>query len=73
VRLVEALAAAERDVWLIVSSHGWRLLDTESGLGSLDALRARVGADAWDARVTVFDDRDRARAPRRVRRGRRAW
>jgi 4-hydroxy-3-polyprenylbenzoate decarboxylase len=44
VRLLEALAAAGRDVWLVVSSHGWRLLDTESGVGSLEALRARVGA-----------------------------
>jgi 4-hydroxy-3-polyprenylbenzoate decarboxylase len=33
VRLLEALAAAGRDVWLVVSSHGWRLLDTESGVG----------------------------------------
>ena len=63
VRLLEALAAGGRDVWLIVSAHGWRLLDTESGVASLDALRARVGAEAWDARVTVFDDRDRGARP----------
>jgi 4-hydroxy-3-polyprenylbenzoate decarboxylase len=46
-----------------VSSHGWRLLDTESGVGSLAALRARVGPAAWDARVTVFDDGDRGARP----------
>jgi 4-hydroxy-3-polyprenylbenzoate decarboxylase len=63
VRLLEALAAAGREVWLIVSSHGWRLLDTESGVASLDALRARVGGAAWDARVTVFDDGDRGARP----------
>jgi 4-hydroxy-3-polyprenylbenzoate decarboxylase len=63
VRLLEALAEAGRDVWLIVSSHGWRLLDTESGVASLAALRERVGAAAWDARVTVFDDGDRGARP----------
>jgi hypothetical protein len=46
VRLVEALAAAGRPVWLIVSSHGWRLLDTESAIGSLEALRAQGGCRA---------------------------
>jgi 4-hydroxy-3-polyprenylbenzoate decarboxylase len=63
VRLLAALAAAGRDVWLIVSSHGWRLLDTESGVASLAALRERVGAAAWDAHVTVFDDGDRGARP----------
>jgi 4-hydroxy-3-polyprenylbenzoate decarboxylase len=63
VRLLEALAGAGRDVWLIVSSHGWRLLDTESSVGSLAELRERVGGAAWDARVTVFDDGDRGARP----------
>ncbi len=63
VRLLEALAAAGRDVWLVVSSHGWRLLDTESGVASLGALRERVGAAAWDRHVTVYDDRDRGARP----------
>lgn len=63
VRLLEALVRAERDVWLVVSSHGWRLLETESGVASLGALRERVGAAAWDRRVTVFDDRDRGARP----------
>ena len=63
VRLLEALVAAERPVWLLVSSHGWRLLHTETGLDTLEALRARVGAERWDACVTVYDDADRGARP----------
>jgi 4-hydroxy-3-polyprenylbenzoate decarboxylase len=63
VRLLEQLAAAERDVQLIVSSHGLRLLTTEMAIESVAALRERVGATAWDRRITVFDDNDRGAAP----------
>ena len=63
VRLLQALAAASQPTWLIVSAHGFRLLQTESGIGDVDALRARVGAAAWDANVRVFDDRDRGALP----------
>lgn len=63
VRLVQALVAARRPVWLIVSSHGFRLLDTEVGIPSLEALRETVGAEGWDACVTVYDDRDRGARP----------
>lgn len=63
VRLVEALVEARRRVWLVVSSHGWRLLATESGIHDLAELRARVGAAAWDRWVTVFDDGDRGARP----------
>lgn len=63
VRLLQALVAAQRPVWLIVSSHGWRLLQTESGIHDLESLRARVGADAFDACVSVFDDADRGATP----------
>lgn len=63
VRLLEALAAAEQETWLIVSDHGFRLLRTESGIASLAALRERVGAPAWDRVVRTFDDRDRGAAP----------
>lgn len=63
VRLVEQLARAGREQWLIVSSHGWRLLRTEAGVGSLAELRARVGPDAWDRSVRPFDDGDRGAAP----------
>ena len=63
VRLLEGLLAAERDVWLIVSSHGLRLLRTELDIDSVDALRKRVGADDWRRLVKVYDDADRGAAP----------
>jgi 4-hydroxy-3-polyprenylbenzoate decarboxylase len=63
VRLLQVLAELEVPTWLIVSSHGWRLLRTESGIGDMPALRAFVGERAFDAAVTVFDDNDRGAAP----------
>ena len=63
VRLIESLAAAARPVQLIVSSHGFRLLDTEMGIKTIEELRRRVGGRAWDMHVTVFDDGDRGAAP----------
>jgi 4-hydroxy-3-polyprenylbenzoate decarboxylase len=63
VRLLEALVGAGQPTWLIVSAHGWRLLRTESDIADLAALRAHVGAAAWDAHVTVFDDGDRGAKP----------
>ena len=65
VRLLERLIAARARISLIVSRHGWRLLETESDIADLPALRKGVGGDAaaWDASVTVFDDDDRGAAP----------
>lgn len=63
VRLLEALVQHAVPTWLIVSSHGWRLLRTESGIQDLDALRVWVGPDGFDAHVRVFDDGDRGAAP----------
>ena len=63
VRLLDALVTAGRDLQLIVSSHGLRLLRTELDIDSVDALRARVGTTAWDRHVRVFDDGDRGAAP----------
>ena len=63
VRLLEQLLAADRQVWLIVTSHGLRLLRTEMEIDSVDALRKTVGADAWRRLVTVYDDADRGAAP----------
>ena len=63
VRLLEALVAAGQPVQLIVSDHGMRLLRTETEIGTVAELRAQVGASAWDAHVTEFDDGDRGAAP----------
>ncbi|HET9275386.1 MAG TPA: flavin prenyltransferase UbiX [Gemmatimonadales bacterium] len=61
VRLLEVLARNRVPVWLIVTSHGWRLLDAECGLGDLDGLRAATGGD-WSS-VTLFPDDDRGARP----------
>jgi len=63
VRLLQQLLAADRQVWLIVSSHGLRLLRTEMEIDSVDALRTRVGVEAWRRLVTVYEDADRGAAP----------
>jgi 4-hydroxy-3-polyprenylbenzoate decarboxylase len=63
VRLLEALVERQRQVSLIVSDHGLRLLATEMGIASVGQLRDRVGDAAWDAFVRVYDDRDRGAAP----------
>lgn len=63
VRLLESLATAERRVWLIVSGHGFRLLQTEMGIGDAAALRAHVGRERFDRWITMFDDHDRGAAP----------
>jgi 4-hydroxy-3-polyprenylbenzoate decarboxylase len=63
VRLLQQLVVLQVPTWLIVSSHGFRLLTTESDIPDLATLRAHVGAEAFDACVTVFDDNDRGAAP----------
>lgn len=63
VRLLQQLVAHEVPVALIVSSHGFRLLDTELDIGDIEGLRAYVGAAAFDWWVTVYDDGDRGAAP----------
>lgn len=63
IRLLDALVAARREVWLIVSAHGYRLLQTESDVADLDGLRKAVGKKRFDAQVRVFDDGDRGAAP----------
>jgi 4-hydroxy-3-polyprenylbenzoate decarboxylase len=61
VRLLEVLAQRRLPVWLIVSSHGLRLLDAECGIVSLDALREATGGD-WST-VVSFSDGDRGALP----------
>jgi 4-hydroxy-3-polyprenylbenzoate decarboxylase len=61
VRLLEVLAAHAVPTWLLVSSHGWRLLEEECGIEGEPALRKATGGD-WHS-VQVFDDKDRGAAP----------
>ncbi len=63
VRLLESLVAAGRTTWLVVSGHGYRLLQTEMGIADAEALRAHVGAAGWDRHVTMFSDTDRGASP----------
>ena len=63
IRLLEQLLIAHRPVQLIVSSHGLRLLQTETDVATVQDLRAAVGAERWDACVTLFDDADRGAPP----------
>lgn len=67
VRLLQALVMLRIPTWLIVSGHGWRLLQTESDIANLSALRAHAEAGgvagSFDEVVRVFDDTDRGAAP----------
>jgi len=61
VRLLGVLSSNQVPVWLIVTGHGWRLLQEECGIADLDALRAATGGD-WSS-VTLFPDEDRGAKP----------
>ena len=61
VRLLEVLARHQVPVWLIATTHGFRLLHDECGIGDLDALQAATGGD-WRS-VTAFPDGDRGALP----------
>ena len=61
VRVLDVLARHQVPVWLIVSSHGWRLLKVESGIVNLAGLKKATGGK-WPA-ITVFDDGDRGAKP----------
>lgn len=62
VRVLDLLARHRVPVWLIVSSHGWRLLEEECGIGDLAALKKATGGGKWPT-VTVYDDSDRGAKP----------
>jgi flavin prenyltransferase len=61
VRLLEVLVRNRVPVWLIVSSHGLRLLRDECGIDSLEALQRATGGD-WHS-VVAFPDDDRGAMP----------
>ncbi len=61
VRLLEVLAMHQVPTWLLISSHGWRLLTEECGITDDRELKKATGGD-W-ASVRVFDDKDRGAEP----------
>lgn len=61
VRLLDVLARNRVPVWLIVSSHGLRLLEAECAIPSIDALRTATGGD-WSS-IVPFPDTDRGALP----------
>jgi flavin prenyltransferase len=60
VRLLQALNESRTPVRLIISKYGFRLLEEESGIADLDALRAATGD--W-SRVELYDSLDRGATP----------
>jgi 4-hydroxy-3-polyprenylbenzoate decarboxylase len=60
-RLLQQLTGAEWPVWLIVSTHGWRLLKEECGIGSPADLGKAVGK-GWNL-VELFSDANRGSRP----------
>lgn len=61
VRLLEVLANYRVPTWLLVSSHGWRLLLEECGIKDEAALKQATGGD-WGC-VRLFNDADRGAEP----------
>lgn len=61
VRLLDVLARARVPTDLIISSHGWRLLETESGVRDDRELCEATGGD-WSS-ITVHPDSDRGARP----------
>lgn len=61
VRLLDVLARERVPLELLVSSHGWRLLETEAGIRDDAQLKAATGGD-WSS-VTVHTDDDRGAPP----------
>jgi len=61
VRLLQVLATNHVPTWLLISSHGWRLLTEECGVKDDRELTRATGGD-WSS-VKVFDDKDRVALP----------
>ena len=59
VRLLGVLAAHRVPTWLIVSGHGWRLLEEECGIVDEAALRKATGS--WKS-IALLPDSDRGAA-----------
>ncbi len=63
VRLLEILVQHAVPVWLIVSEHGWRLLDQECGIEDPAALEARTSAHGDWSSIRTFGNADRGALP----------
>ena len=61
VRLLEVLASRRVPTWLLISTHGWRLLAEECGITDETGLRQATGGE-WSS-VTLFDDKNRGAKP----------
>jgi flavin prenyltransferase len=61
VRLLEILAMSHVPTWLMISSHGWRLLAEECGIKDDRELKKASGGD-WVS-VRMFEDEDRGAEP----------
>src|ERR671918_739378 len=61
VRMLEVLAMHHVETWLLISSHGWRLLEEECGITDQAGLKKATGGD-WGT-VVPFDDTDRGALP----------
>lgn len=61
VRLLEVLANNHTPTWLLISTHGWRLLAEECGIKDEAGLRKATGGD-WGC-VRLFNDADRGAEP----------
>jgi 4-hydroxy-3-polyprenylbenzoate decarboxylase len=60
VRLLAVLVKHGVPTWLIISGHGWRLLEAECGIADEAGLRSATGR--WKT-VTLLPDSDRGAAP----------
>ena len=63
VRLLESLAIHHVPTWLLVSTHGWRLLAEECGIKDEAALKNATGGDWGGGCVRLFNDADRGAEP----------
>ncbi|HSC57961.1 MAG TPA: flavoprotein, partial [Gemmatimonadales bacterium] len=60
-RLLEVLARHRVPTWLLISSHGQRLLQEECGITNVEGLKGATGGD-WST-ITHFPDGDRGARP----------
>lgn len=63
VSLLRELLKAERNVSLIISRFGWRLLRTESSIEDVAELEQAVGSKAWKKFVRLHENDDRGAQP----------